>query len=200
MTKFGPCRAGRGEGNGTPLQYSCLDNPMGGGAWWAVSMGLRRVGHNWATSFHFSLSCIGEGNGNPLQCSCLENPRDGGAWWAAVYGVTESRTRLKWFSSSRAGRRWSWGQVVYPGGTRMIPLLNHYIWIRHLSSFHLNLSCAWFSRKLLKREAVNDFRIWLSVTSPCPFLACRHGTCLPPECFLRDAIPVYHRSASSVWP
>jgi len=49
--------------------------------------------------FHFSLSCIGEGNGNPLQCSCLENPRDGGAWWAAVYGVAQSRTRLKWLSS-----------------------------------------------------------------------------------------------------
>ena len=44
---------------------------------------------------HFSLSCIGEGNGNPLQRSCLENPRDGGAWWAAVYGVAQSRTRLK---------------------------------------------------------------------------------------------------------
>ena len=50
--------------------------------------------------FHFSLSCIGEGNGNPLQCSCLENPKDRGAWWAAVYGVTQSRTRLKWLSSS----------------------------------------------------------------------------------------------------
>ena len=50
--------------------------------------------------FHFFLSCIGEGNGNPLQCSCLENPRDGGAWWAAVYGVAQSRTRLKWLSSS----------------------------------------------------------------------------------------------------
>ena len=45
--------------------------------------------------FHFSLTCIGEGNGSPLQCSCLENPRDGGAWWAAVYGVAQSRTRLK---------------------------------------------------------------------------------------------------------
>ena len=50
--------------------------------------------------FHFSLSCIGEGNGNPLQCSCLENPRDGGAWWTAVYGVPQSRTRLKLLSSS----------------------------------------------------------------------------------------------------
>jgi len=43
---------------------------------------------------------IGEGNGNPLQCSCLENPRDGRAWWAAVYGVAQSRTRLKRLSSS----------------------------------------------------------------------------------------------------
>ena len=50
--------------------------------------------------FHFSLSCTREGNGNPLQCSCLENPRDGGAWWAAVYGVAQSRTRLKQLSSS----------------------------------------------------------------------------------------------------
>ena len=50
--------------------------------------------------FHFSLLCTGEGNGNPLQCSCLENPRDGGAWWAAVYGVAQSRTRLKRLSSS----------------------------------------------------------------------------------------------------
>ena len=52
--------------------------------------------------FHFSLSRIGEGNGNPLQYSCLENPRDRGAWWAAVYGVAQSRTRLKRLSSSRS--------------------------------------------------------------------------------------------------
>ena len=52
--------------------------------------------------FHFSLLCTGEGNGNPLQCSCLENPRDGEAWWAAIYGVTQSRIRLKWLSSSNS--------------------------------------------------------------------------------------------------
>ena len=51
-------------------------------------------------NFHFSLSCISGGNGNPLQCSCLENLRDGGAWWAALYGVAQSRTRLKRLSSS----------------------------------------------------------------------------------------------------
>ena len=62
-------------------------------------MGSLRVRHNWATS----LSCTREGNGNPLQCSCLENPRDGGAWWAAVFGVAQSRTRLKRLSSSSIG-------------------------------------------------------------------------------------------------
>ena len=64
--------------------------------------------------FHFSLSCIGGGNGNPLQCSCLENPRDGGAWWAAVYGVAQSRTRLKRLSSSSSS---SWALGLQPEWT-----------------------------------------------------------------------------------
>ena len=50
------------------------------------------------------LQIIGEGNGNPLQCSCLENPRAGGACWAAVYGVAQSRTRLKRLSSSSSSK------------------------------------------------------------------------------------------------
>ena len=35
-----------GEGNGKPLQYSCLENPMDGGAWWATVMGSLRVGRD----------------------------------------------------------------------------------------------------------------------------------------------------------
>ena len=30
-----------GEGNGTPIQYSCLENPMSGGTWWATVHGVR---------------------------------------------------------------------------------------------------------------------------------------------------------------
>ena len=75
------------------------------------SMGSRRVRHDWATSL--SLSCIGEGHGNPLQCSCLENPRDGGAWWAAVYGVAESRTRLKRVSSSSSSSQKDLPQLLF---------------------------------------------------------------------------------------
>jgi len=74
--------------DGTPLQESCLENPMDGGAWWAAVHGVDGSQMRLGDFFHFSLSCIGEGNGNPLQWSCLENPRDRGAWWAAVYGVS----------------------------------------------------------------------------------------------------------------
>ena len=38
-----------GEGNGNPLQFSCLENPRDGGAWWAtVYTGSHRVGHDWS--------------------------------------------------------------------------------------------------------------------------------------------------------
>ena len=91
-----------GEGTGTPPQYSCLENPMDGGAWRATIHGVAKS--QTQLHFHFSLSFIGKGNGNPLKCSCLENPRDGGAWWAAVYGVALSWTRLKRLSSSSNGQ------------------------------------------------------------------------------------------------
>ena len=65
------------------------------------SMGSLRVENDWATSLSLFTFMDGKGNGNPLHCSCLERPRDGGAWWAAIYGVTQSRTRLKRLSSSK---------------------------------------------------------------------------------------------------
>ena len=40
-----------GEGNGTPLQYSCLENPMVGGAWWAAVQGVAK---SWPQLIHFT--------------------------------------------------------------------------------------------------------------------------------------------------
>ena len=39
-----------GEGNGNPLQYSCLENPMDRGAWWPTVHGVARVAHDLATN------------------------------------------------------------------------------------------------------------------------------------------------------
>ena len=72
------------EGDGTPLQYSCLEIPWTEEPGRLQSMGSKRVRHDWATSFSLFTFM----------------PRDGEAWWAAVYGVAQSRTRLKWLSSS----------------------------------------------------------------------------------------------------
>ena len=91
----------------------------------------RRSFHSWVRKIP------GEGNGNPLQCSCLGNPRDGGAWWAAVYGVAQSRTRLKRLSSSSSSRHISfifvfffffwpyhmtWEILVFQPGIKPMPL------------------------------------------------------------------------------
>ena len=103
-----------GEGNGNPLQCSCLENPRDGGAWWAAIYGvaqsrtqLKQLSNSSSSSAYF-LQCKSEfGNKEFMiwatvssQCCCLENPRDGGAWWAAAYGVAQSWTRLKRLSSS----------------------------------------------------------------------------------------------------
>ena len=100
-----------GEGNGNPLQCSCLENPTDGGAWWAAVYGvaqsrtrLKRLSSS-SSSQTGDMSLIPgsgrssrEGNGSPLQYSCLENSMDGGDWWAIVHGVTKSRTRLSDFT------------------------------------------------------------------------------------------------------
>ena len=105
--------------------------------WWSLvgcsPWGREELDTTERLHFHFSFSCIGEGNGNTFQCSCLENPRDGGAWWAAVYGVAQSRTRLKWLSSSSS----SSSRIEQT--KQHFPVLIFFNWwkIAHLFYFHL---------------------------------------------------------------
>ena len=52
------CKVGMeiGEGNGTPLQYSCLENPMDGGTWWATVHGVAKSQtrlSDFTFTFHF---------------------------------------------------------------------------------------------------------------------------------------------------
>ena len=41
-----------GVGHGYPVQYSCMENPMDRGAWWAIVIGLQRVGHDLSDGAH----------------------------------------------------------------------------------------------------------------------------------------------------
>ena len=53
---YGVLTTGLEEGNGTPLQYSCLENPMDGGAWWAAVHGVAKSQtglSDFTFTFHF---------------------------------------------------------------------------------------------------------------------------------------------------
>ena len=109
------------RGNGNPLQYLCLENPMDCSPWGRKESDITEVTwHAHTTYLRASLGaqsvknppamqetsrnaidqgsipglerCPGGGHSNPLQYSCLENPMDRGAWWATVHRVAKSRT------------------------------------------------------------------------------------------------------------
>ena len=95
-----------------------------------------------------------EGNGNPLQCSSLENPRDGGAWRAAVYGVAQSRTRLKRLSRTYRAIWFYYRKHLFQQKSILILLRN--------SSFVMNL----LSRLTTNLKAHN---IKYHIYTPIPF-------------------------------
>ena len=91
-----------GEGNGTPLQYSCLENPIDGRAWKAAGHGVaegRTRLSEFTFTFHFhALEKEMATHSSVLAWRIPGTGEPGGL--AAVYGVTQSRTRLKRLSSS----------------------------------------------------------------------------------------------------
>ena len=68
---------GDAEGDGTPLQYSRLENPMDGGAWWAVVHGVMK-NQTRLSDFPFTFPFPALEKEMATPCSCLENPREGG--------------------------------------------------------------------------------------------------------------------------
>ena len=83
-----------GEGNSNPLQYCCLANLMDGGAWQAAIHGVpRTLLSDFTFTFHFH--ALEKEMATHSSVLAWRIPGMGGAWWAAVYGVAQSRTRLK---------------------------------------------------------------------------------------------------------
>ena len=93
MDLRGLFRAVVGEGNGTPLQYSCLENPMDGGAWWAALRGVAKSQtqlSDFTLTFHFH--ALEKEMATDSIVLAWRISGTGGAWWAAVYGVAQSWT------------------------------------------------------------------------------------------------------------
>ena len=94
------------EGNDTLLQYSCLENPMDGGAWWAAVHGVARS-QTWLRDFPFTFHFHALEKEMATHSSVLawRIPGTGEPGGLPSMGVTQSRTWLKWLSSS-SSRRW----------------------------------------------------------------------------------------------
>ena len=104
-----------GEGTGTPLQYSCLENSMEEPGR-LQSMGSLRVGHDWVTSLSLFTFLHWRRIWQPTPVFLPGESQGRGSWWAALYGVAQSRTRLKWLSSSSS----SSSNLLCPKHCRML--------------------------------------------------------------------------------
>ena len=79
--------------SGTPLQDSCLENPMDKGAWWDAVPGVAKSPDTTERlHFHFSLSCAGEGNGNHSSVLAWRIPEAGSLVGCRLWGRTELDT------------------------------------------------------------------------------------------------------------
>ena len=105
-----------GEGNGTPLQYSCLENPMDGGAWKAAVHGVTRSWtrlSDFTFTFHFMIwrrkwqptpvFLSGESQGQPGGLPSLGSHRVGHDWSdLAAAAARSSQLKLVFFSYQNA--------------------------------------------------------------------------------------------------
>ena len=88
------------------------------------SMGSLRIGHDWATSLSLFTFMHWRGKWQPTPVFLPRESQGGGAWWAAVYGVAQSRTRLKQCSSSpcdSAGKESACGRPGFDPWVGTIP-------------------------------------------------------------------------------
>ena len=86
-----------GEGNGNPLQYSCLENPMQEGAWLATVHGVMK---SWTQLSNFTFNFYVHALEKEMATHSNILAWRKGAWLAAVFGVAQSRTWLTRLSSS----------------------------------------------------------------------------------------------------
>ena len=97
-----------GEGDGTPLQTLAWKIPWTEEPGSLQSMGLRRVGHDWATSLSLFTLMHWRRKWQPTPVFSPGESQGRGAWWAAVYGVAQSWTWQKWLSSSSSYHTAKW--------------------------------------------------------------------------------------------
>ena len=144
-----------GEGNGTPLQDSCLENPMDGGAWWAAVQGVAKSRtrlSNFTFTFHFHalekemathssvLAWRIPGTGEPGGLPSMGSHRVGHGWSdlaAAAGGTTFSVPFYRWRDWMKLGTVHLLGCASY---WRRLVSVGQIVCI---NTYYLSLFCRW---------------------------------------------------------
>ena len=117
-----------GDGNGQPLQYSCLENPMDGGAWWAAVHGVMKS-RTWLSDFTFTFHFHALKKGMASHSSVL-------AW--RIPGTGEPGG-LPSMGSHRVGHDWSNLAAAAAGPSLFLPMAlfhSFYDWVVFIVHFY----------------------------------------------------------------
>ena len=131
-------RSGSGEGNGTPLQCSGLENPMDGGAWSAAVHGVAKS-RTWLSNFPFTFHFHALEKAMAAHSSVLAWRIPGMGEPGGLPGVAQSRTRLR--RLSRSGRKnWKVSQSARKQEAKFKSLW--LIWVKNVTLITVILFCS----------------------------------------------------------
>ena len=138
-----------GEGNGTPLQYSCLENPVDGGAWWAVVHGVAKT-QTWLSDFTFTFHFHALEKEMATHSSVL-------AWRNPGTGEPGG---LPSMGSHRVGRNWSDLAAAAATYTHNfnLTILDSYLMLDTFVSFTLFTKLGFFSKP--KTSTLKRTKFW----------------------------------------
>ena len=156
MCFLATCMYPFGKGNGTPLQYSCLENPMNGGAWWAAVHGVTRSRtrlSDFTLFFHFHalekemlthssvLAWRIPGTGEPGGLPSVGSHRVRHDWSDLAAAAAATQTDMKWYL------------IVFLVGISLVVILL----VSDISNMYLLVICMYSLEKCIFRFSVQFF-------------------------------------------
>ena len=120
------------------------------------SMGSLRVGHDWGTSLALFTVMHWRRKWQPTPVFLPGESQGRGAWWAAIYGVAQSRTRLKWLSSSSRTRKYPICPLLDPHSPQRYHSSD--VWCDGFISL-LKITSSSLKERAQTREAIKDMNI-----------------------------------------
>ena len=120
------------------------------------SMGSLRVGQDWATSLALVTVMHWRRKWQPTPVFLPGESQGRGAWWAAIYGVAQSRTRLKWLSSSSRTKKYPICPLLDPHSPQRYHSSD--VWCDGFISL-LKITSSSLKERAQTREAIKDMNI-----------------------------------------